>query len=535
MGPGPESEEAATAALIEMVRAVGSFHGQEPLSQWTCRLAAKSVVRFARALRERTPSAQGCGEPQGAQSMDDLLRRLPPDSREVFALVHLFGIPLRETLALVASSEMAVREDLDLARAAYVQLALRGTGLRVPEISEARLFWAGWDRVAGRLDSSARIRTEEFTALAGLGAWAAALLPHLDGVRAFLDAVGNQRLSSHDRAVLAKAMSGLTAAQGPVGEESSSERADEHGTGADTEGPAWVPPMCLSALALQAVAVVVALLNHEPRSVLRTGAPSPAVVQVSAPIAGPTIEALPSAVTATRGAPLRRGGLALPPLAPLYERDVLRATDVPGCFRIEPATEVCIGAGSEVVLKRLVLGERVLQLVRGRMVIALESESAQLTVDAERARLLATRGTFGLERDEFGVVLRPLLGQATVATATGSQPLGVGAVAVRTGTAERIPLLADKVRRDWELFAAQRVVPAHPALPKPRATSEPSLEAVPQVEGIAAPPHSAAPAEAQGSVENDGPAAARLTADRQEPLADNRLPPAVPKAPPPEL
>jgi DNA-directed RNA polymerase specialized sigma24 family protein len=524
MGPGPESEEAATAALIEMVRAVGSFHGQEPLPQWTCRLAAKSVVRFARALRARAPVTHADGEPQAAQSLEDLLRRLPPDSREVFALVHLFGIPLRETLALVASAEMAVREDLDLARAAYVQLALCGTGLRLPEIAEARQFWSSWDRTAARLDCSTRVRSEEFAALAGLGAWAAALLPHLDGVRAFLDAVGNHRLSSQDRAVLAKAMSGLSAAHGPVGDESSADREDEQASGSDLDGPAWVPPMCLSALALQAVGVVVALLHHEPRTVSPADLPPPVAIRASAPIAGPTIESLPSAVTAARGAPLRRAGVALPPAAPLYERDVLRAAEVPGCFRIEPGTEVCIGAGSEVVLKRLVLGERVLKLVRGRMVIALEAESAPITVDADRARLLATRGTFGLERDDLAVVLRPLLGQADVETPAGTQPLGVGALAVRSGSAERIPLMADKVRRDWELFAAQRVVPAHAVVAKPRAVLEPPMESAPPVDVPGEPQGLSPPAAAPAHPEL-APAEGEHADDATEPLADNSLAP----------
>jgi RNA polymerase sigma factor (sigma-70 family) len=53
MGGAPEADDAAHHALIEVLRSLGSYAGNLSLEAWADRLAARSVVRFARAVRAR--------------------------------------------------------------------------------------------------------------------------------------------------------------------------------------------------------------------------------------------------------------------------------------------------------------------------------------------------------------------------------------------------------------------------------------------------------------------------------------------------
>jgi ferric-dicitrate binding protein FerR (iron transport regulator) len=125
----------------------------------------------------------------------------------------------------------------------------------------------------------------------------------------------------------------------------------------------------------------------------------------------------------------------------------------------------------------------VLELVRGRAVLALESATVPVRVIAGPVSLRAERGTFGLERDDPGVVVRALLGRAEVEAYGRSHELSAEAMLARaqSGTVERFALLPEKARRDWELFAAHRPgsakAPPAGARPPTEQAAEPVAEA----------------------------------------------------------
>jgi hypothetical protein len=253
----------------------------------------------------------------------------------------------------------------------------------------------------------------------------------------------------------------------------------------DPEGERWVPAVSVGLSGCLLVGAFVALGYHTPnvtpvRSTPRVSAgPRPAV----AAAVPPTVEALPKAASTKRGAPLLRADQPIAPETPLYEGDVIRAADAPGCARIEPSTEVCIGPGSELALRKLARGERLLELLRGRAVVALEAVTVPVRVVAGPVSLRAERGTFGLERDEPGVVVRALLGRAEVEAYGRTHELSAEALLARaqSATVERFALLPEKARRDWEMFAAHR--PASPkaaqsaaSKPAPAEASQPLAE-----------------------------------------------------------
>ncbi|HEX6241982.1 MAG TPA: hypothetical protein VFZ61_13830, partial [Polyangiales bacterium] len=53
MGGAAEADDAAHHALIEVLRSLGGYAGANSLEAWSDRLSARSIVRFARAVRAR--------------------------------------------------------------------------------------------------------------------------------------------------------------------------------------------------------------------------------------------------------------------------------------------------------------------------------------------------------------------------------------------------------------------------------------------------------------------------------------------------
>jgi DNA-directed RNA polymerase specialized sigma24 family protein len=456
LGAGPDSDDASVAALIEIVRASATFQSALGLHSWADRVTARTVVHHAHA-QVRPPRDPSRVQ---ARSLDELFGALSSAGRELFVLVHVFGMPLREVVSLVGTSELAAREELEHARLALVRVAL-GHEQGEPELGALRHLWAAWDRAGP--GSGERPSALLPSALRDMGPWVAPVLRALDQAHGYLDRAERMRMTAADRSVLARVLAGLEAAREL--EESVTERgAAAHGT-TDPEGGRWVPAVSVGLSVGMLVAAFVALGYHTPnvtpvrRPAPAASGPRPALAAgLGASAVPPTVEALPKAASTRRGAPLVRADRPLAPETPLYEGDVVRGVEGPGCARIEPATEVCIGPASELVLRKLSRGERVLELVRGRAVLTLESVTVPVRVIAGPVSLRAERGTFGLERDEPGVVVRALLGRAEVEAYGRVQELSAEAMLARAqgDTVERFALLPEKARRDWELFAAHR-------------------------------------------------------------------------------
>lgn len=491
LGPGPDSDDAAVAALIEIVRASTTYQAALGLHAWADRVTARTLAQHLRASR----GARAPGEPsqQRPRSLDELFAALSGAGRELFVLVHVFNMPFREVVPLSGVTEVAAREELEHARLMLVRMALGGDQGE-PELAAMRHFWAAWERVAQGARDRAAPSARMSAAAAQVGAWVAPVLRALDQAYGYLDRADRLRMTGADRSVLARVLAGLDAAREL--EESVAEQGSASRGAPDPEGGRWVPVVSVGLSAAMLVAAFVALGYHTPkvtpaRAPLRAaGGPRPAL----AAAVPPTVEALPKASSTRRGAPLVRADQPLAPEAPLYEGDVLRASDGPGCARIEPATEVCIGAASELVLRKLSRGERVLELVRGRAVLALEAVTVPIRVLAGPVALRAERGTFGFERDDQGVVVRALLGRAEVETHGRVEELTAEALLARaqSDSVERFGLLPEKARRDWELFAAHRpAAPKAAQSPVARATAERAPE--PAAAPIAAEPPIAEP------------------------------------------
>jgi DNA-directed RNA polymerase specialized sigma24 family protein len=491
MGAGPESDDAAVAALIEIVRASATYQSALGLHTWADRVSARSLVGHAHA-QQSPPREPSRGR---ARSLEELFGVLSTAGRALLVLVHVFGMPIREVVSLVGTSELAAREELEHARLALVRMAL-GHDQGEPELGALRHFWAAWDRVG----PSAGERPSALvpSSLRAMGPWVAPVLRALDQAHAHLDRAERMRMTGADRSVLARVLAGLEAAREL--EESVTERGAAARGASDPEGGRWVPAVSVGLSVGMLVAAFVALGYHTPnvtpvRSPARVASgPRPAqAAGLGASAVPPTVEALPKAASTRRGAPLVRADRPLAPETPLYEGDVVRGVEGPGCARIEPATEVCIGPASELVFRKLSRGERVIELVRGRAVVALESVTVPVRVVAGPVSLRAERGTFGLERDEPGVVVRALLGRAEVEAYGRTQELSAEAMLVRaqSDTVERFALLPEKARRDWELFAAHRPGSGKPAPAGARPQAEQAAEPVAQADAPGDPPASA--------------------------------------------
>lgn len=120
------AEDAVQEAFLRAWRAIGRYDPARPFEPWLSAIVVHECRRvLAREARQRKiphPPLMGRGE---ASALFEAVEDLPPKLREVVALHHLMGFPVRECARLLRVPEGTVKSRLFRARAA---LAAQGFG-----------------------------------------------------------------------------------------------------------------------------------------------------------------------------------------------------------------------------------------------------------------------------------------------------------------------------------------------------------------------------------------------------------------------
>jgi RNA polymerase sigma-70 factor, ECF subfamily len=119
MGGSPYADDAAQLTLVELLRSAPMYRADVDLDRWVDRIIARSVVRFARAVRRRHPSldsnhaaATNASDGPVPRTLDEFLNRLPVAAREVLVLKHALGHSVEEIAEITQASPSTVRERL---------------------------------------------------------------------------------------------------------------------------------------------------------------------------------------------------------------------------------------------------------------------------------------------------------------------------------------------------------------------------------------------------------------------------------------
>ncbi|HWM85982.1 MAG TPA: RNA polymerase sigma factor [Kofleriaceae bacterium] len=138
----PESrlEDAAQDVFVIVHGKLAEFEGRSKLTTWLYGIARHVALEHVRRMlreraRERAMAEQARDDSQtpeeetrGAQArrlLLDLLDRLDPDKREVFALVEIEQVPVREVARMLDIKENTVWSRLRLARREFEKQAAR--------------------------------------------------------------------------------------------------------------------------------------------------------------------------------------------------------------------------------------------------------------------------------------------------------------------------------------------------------------------------------------------------------------------------
>lgn len=131
-----DADDAAQHALIEILRAASAYQGSVPLERWADRVASRSVIRFARAVRRRaSPLATLTNDEDSTierfdrppRNLDECLGRLAQGPREALLLRHAFGHSVDEIAELTQVSPETARGRLLSARRELRQLVAPGS------------------------------------------------------------------------------------------------------------------------------------------------------------------------------------------------------------------------------------------------------------------------------------------------------------------------------------------------------------------------------------------------------------------------
>jgi RNA polymerase sigma-70 factor (ECF subfamily) len=502
MGGSLDARDAALHALIELLRSHANFRGKLRLERWGDRVAAVSVMRFSRAVSRRNGADPelppiDAGNDRAARTFEQYLGMLGETSRQILLLRHALGLGVAELAEVMQWSPQSARERLLAARREFRALVRRRESKPGLDSSSGISIGAQrWCTLRDREALGEPLLPEEVEEAALLEAKEPEVWAYVAQVRA-LELYFDTRVEARapidgelvDRAVEALEVSMPTSPNRAL--------VDPHPyeTRADSEHSNWIGVVAWAVSVALALASALALYWHRPESTRLEPAPiarepaPPAALAPPPPPPKPTVESLPSARTASRGARLRHAGRTLLEGSVLGQGDTIEALDKAGCIEVEPAFEVCLAAGSALTLSTLQAGSRQLTVVRGRVVARGREQSgdATLTLRGDGVEASTSQGALAFERASDGSVVRvrALRGQVALSSAREQRSFDEGQGAqVRTvdGTVSIAAVAPPWLQRDWDVLAtglhAVAPLPVRPVKrepPKPEA-DEPAEE-----------------------------------------------------------
>jgi RNA polymerase sigma-70 factor (ECF subfamily) len=467
MGGSLDARDAALHALIELLRSHGNYRGKQRFERWGDRAAAVSVMRFARAVSARGKGAVPAqpalepGSERGPRTFEQYLGMLGETSRHTLLLRHALGFGIGELADVMQCTPQSARERLLAARRELRALVRRRES--DPPVPGGGSGAQRWSVLRDREALGGVLLPEEQEDLTLLEAKEPEVWAYVAQVRAlelYFDTRG-EPAAPLDDSLIERAVEAIevisptlkTRALVDVGvDETRSER----------EPSNWIGVFAWAASAALASASALALYwqKPQPEPPAIESAPLPALMApISAPAPKPTVESMPSARTALRGAGLRVDGRLLAEGSALGQGDTLEAAENAGCLEIEPAFEVCLAPGSTLRLSALQAGSRQLTLLHGRVVVrgSASSELTRLSVVAEGVTASTVRGVLAFERASDAVRVRALRGPISLQTGRDEHSFqeGEGAhVRVADGTVTIAPVQLPLLQRDWDVLAA---------------------------------------------------------------------------------
>jgi DNA-directed RNA polymerase specialized sigma24 family protein len=489
MGPSPDADDAAQHALIEILRSYERAPPGAPVERWADRVAALSVLRFARAVRRRsgppTPAAASAptpsAEPLPARTFEQYLCKLSDIARELLLLRHALGFRMADLPEALRCSSRAAKERALSARRELRALVRPRQAGREPSVHVQR-----WCALRDREAVEESLSSSERDELARLEAEEPEIWAYVAQVRALelYFASHAQPLRDADRALVEAALGAVQVTSTALLAQAL-RGGDETALGAlELEEGGWSRPIALAGSALLALGCALALLLREPATselARPTVQPSLATDQVAAELdpgaiaPRPTVEPLTHARSAQRGPRLRRDGRLLASGSSLGQSDTIEATERPGCIVLAQESELCLAAGSALRIESLLQSEPRVLLLRGRLVARARSEkpSLRLALQVSNVSTRFASGIIGFERSADGtsVHARALRGRFELQAALRKRVLEEGSALVVHAEGGELavgPVSAPAAQRDWELLAQ-----ASPA-PPPSAPSAPS-------------------------------------------------------------
>ena len=144
-GSTAEADDAAQAALLEVLRSCHTYRGDATLERWAARIATRASLRHLQRERKRSTAGEevvedaadlrGAGPrlaedlPRGLQAY---LRELPEAQRSALVLHHALGYSLDEVAELTDVSSNTVKGRLRLGLAALRKLVRREQRIGAP-------------------------------------------------------------------------------------------------------------------------------------------------------------------------------------------------------------------------------------------------------------------------------------------------------------------------------------------------------------------------------------------------------------------
>ncbi|MET0287196.1 MAG: hypothetical protein ABW352_22115 [Polyangiales bacterium] len=513
MGGSLDARDAALHALIELLRSHANYRGKLRLERWGDRVAAISVMRFARAVSRRDSDTGELPTPEpasdrAARTFEQYLGMLGETSRQLLLLRHALGFGIAELADVMQCSLQGARERLLASRREFRALVRRRES-SPPSLAASVSLGVGAQRWCALRDREALgepLVPEEQQEVALLEAKEPEVWAFVAQVRA-LELYFDTRTKVGapidgtlvERAVEALAVSSPTLKTNAIVVDAT------HETRSEREPSNWVGVFAWSISALLAAASALALYWQQPAPALGPAGmeatpiarePKPALPVAPSPAPKPTVESLPSARTATRGARLRQGGHVLNEGTLLSQGDTVETLEKAGCLEIGPAFEACLAPGSALTVSTLQAGARRLTLGRGR-VVARGNEGVggeRLSIVAEGVTVAIARGAVAVERVGEQSRARALRGQASFESGQDKRSFDEGEAAqLRDGAIEVGSAPTPLLQRDWDVLAAglHQTVAARP--PRPRAM--PKLEDEPPAQSADDPPADDPPAD----------------------------------------
>ncbi|HEX5659483.1 MAG TPA: sigma-70 family RNA polymerase sigma factor [Polyangiales bacterium] len=485
LGGSLDARDAALHALTELLRSHANYRGKLRLERWADRVAALSVMRYGHAVSRRDaeqsvvlPSAESGS---AARTFEQYIGMLSAPSRQFLLLRHALGFSVAELADVMQCSQQSARERLLTARRELRSLVRRRES-HPPTLSTlgGGLGAQRWCALRDREALGEPLLPEEQEEAALLEAKEAEVWAFVAQVRA-LELYFDTRTPTRapiDGALIERAVEALEVSSATVKTRAIVDDV-AHETRAEREPSSWVGVIAWAASAALAAASAVALYWHQPAPALDANVllhdPAPPIVAPAAAAPPrPTVESMPSARTATRGARLRHRGRQLAEGSVLGQGETVETLEKPGCLEIEPAFEVCLAPGSALILSTLQSGSRRLTLVRGRVVARGNDANGTLSlVVAEGLTASTQHGALAVERAGDQVRVRALRGPIALRDAGAARELAEGEGAqLQAGTLTVAPAQTALLQRDWDVLATGL---HQVAKPKPRAVL-PKLE-----------------------------------------------------------